>query len=102
VQIDSTRDNSIATKPNSFWLPPDQRRPSRPLVFKMRDVSRHKSMDVLQAGSLRFDVRLANDRAEVVILFSKKRGKVHAAYLDWIKPLGYKLRPDLWPLHLPH
>jgi hypothetical protein len=57
-----------------------------------------ESMDVSQAGSRRFDVRIANDRAKVVILFSKKRGKVHAAYLDWIKPLGYK-RPDLWPLN---
>jgi hypothetical protein len=74
--------------PNSFWLPLDQRRSSRPSVFKMRDVPRHRNVDVSQAGSLRFDVRLANDRAKVVILFSKKRGKVHAAYLDWIKPLA--------------
>jgi len=46
-------------------------------------------------GSLRFDVRLANDPAEVVILLPEKSGKICAAYSGRMKSNGGELRPQL-------
>src|SRR5438067_7255183 len=50
-------------------------------------------------GSLRLDVRLANDSAVFVMLFAKKSAEVRAARPNRIEPLGDELRLDLGYLH---
>jgi len=52
-----------------------------------------------EISSLHLDVRLANDAAELVILFAKKSGETHAAQPNRKKPLDGKLRLDLGCLH---
>src|SRR6516225_5115249 len=45
--------------------------------------------------SLRPNVQLANDAAEVIILKAKKSGEIGAARNARVQPLGDQLRPDL-------
>src|SRR6516165_5464470 len=45
--------------------------------------------------SLRPNVQLANDAAEVIILTAKKSGEIGAARNARVQPVGDQLRPDL-------